>query len=128
MQKILGLNPAWQEQPNVLRENLSQTGVTALSSTAAGFLSDCSDSASLGDPRGLFFSTWAAAQAASLANAVASSLPDGVNFTPGLIVAGVAFGVSNGLAIGLQDRFDRKLDCETAEFNATLVSAYPVQG
>jgi hypothetical protein len=93
-----------------------------------GFLSDCSDSASLGDARGLFYSTWAAAQAAGAANAVASSLPDEVSYTPGLIVAGVAFGVANGLAIGLQDRLDRKLDCETAEFNETLISAFPVQG
>ncbi len=127
MQSILGLSPGWEEQPNVLRDNLSQTGPTAPTSTPAGFLSDCSDSASLGDPRGLFYSTWAAAQAASVANAVASSLPDGVNFAPGLIVAGVAFGVANGLAIGLQDRLDRKLDCETALFNADLVSTYPVQ-
>jgi hypothetical protein len=134
MQKILGLNPTWQEQPDVLRQALSQessttqTGSTNTSSTpAAGFLSDCSGAASLGDARGLFYSTWAAAQAASVANAVASSLPDGVNFAPGLIVAGVAFGVANGLAIGLQDRLDRKLDCETADFNAELVSAYPVQ-
>ena len=128
MQKILGLNPAWEEQPDVLRESLSQTGPTAPTSAAAGFLSDCSDSASLGDARGLFYSSWAAAQAASVANAVASSLPDGVDYFPALIVAGVAFGVTNGLAIGLQDRLDRKLDCETAEFNAELVSAYPVQG
>jgi hypothetical protein len=125
MQKILGLNPSWEEQPDVLRESLSQTAPTTPTSAAAGFLSDCSDAGSLGDARGLFYSTWAAAQAASVANAVASSLPDGVNFAPGLIVAGVAFGVANGLAIGLQDRLDRKLDCETAEFNAELVSAYP---
>ena len=125
MQKILGLNPAWEEQPDVLRESLSQTGPTAPSSTAAGFLSDCSDSASLGDTRGLFYSSWGAAQAAGVANAVASSLPDGANFAPALIVAGVAFGVANGLAIGLQDRLDRKLDCDQAEFNAMLVSAYP---
>jgi hypothetical protein len=63
-----------------------------------------------------------------VANAVASSLPDGADYFPALIVAGVAFGVTNGLAIGLQDRLDRKLDCDTAESNATLVSAYPVQG
>ena len=99
-----------------------------LHSPGPGFLSDCSDSASLGDTRGLFYSSWAAAQAAGIANAVASSLPDEVSYTPGLIVAGVAFGVANGLAIGLQDRLDRKLDCATAEFNATLISAYPVQG
>jgi hypothetical protein len=35
--------------------------------------------------------------------------------------------VTNGLAIGLQDQLDRKLDCEAADFNAELVSAYPVQ-
>src|ERR1051326_3760102 len=134
MQKILGLNPTWQEQPNVLRQALAQEASSAqgpstnTSSTNAGFLSDCSGAAGLGDPRGLFYSTWAAAQAASVGNAVASSLPDGVNFAPGLIIAGVAFGVANGLAIGLQDRLDRKLDCETADFNAELVSAYPVQG
>jgi hypothetical protein len=131
MQKILGLNPTWQEQPDVLRQILEQesstvqTGPTAPTANPPGFLSDCSDSATLGDPRGLFYSTWAALQVASVANAVASSLPDGVEYTPGLIVAGVAFGVANGLAIGLQDRLDRKLDCETAEFNAKLVSAYP---
>jgi len=126
MQKVLGLNPSWEEQPNVLREGLSQTGPTAPTSTPApGILTDCTTD--FGDARGLFYSTWAAAQAASVANAVASSLPDGVNFAPGLIVAGVAFGVANGLAIGLQDRLDKKLDCDAAEFNAKLVSAYPVQ-
>src|SRR6185436_12451786 len=95
MQKILGLNPSWQEQPDVLKESLSQTGPTAPTSTNPGFLSDCSGAAGLGDPRGLFYSTWAALQAASLANAVASSLPDGADYFPALIVAGVAFGVTN---------------------------------
>jgi hypothetical protein len=133
MQAILGLNPSWEEQPDVLRQNLSREFSTAqTTSTAttppAGFLSDCSDSANLGDTRGLFYSSWAATQAAGIANAVASSLPDGANFAPALIVAGVAFGVTNGLAIGLRDRLDRKLDCDTAEFNATLTSAFPVQG
>jgi hypothetical protein len=33
--------------------------------------------------------------------------------------------VTNGIAIGLQDRLARKLDCDQAEFNAELVSAYP---
>ena len=103
IQKILGLNPGWQEQPNVLREGLSQTGPTAPTSTPApGILTDCT--ADLGDARGLFYSTWAVAQAASVANAVASSLPDGVDYFPALIVAGVAYGVTNGLAIGLQDQ------------------------
>jgi hypothetical protein len=133
MQAILGLNPSWEEQPDVLRQNLSQESSTAQTTSAAttpppGFLSDCSDSANLGDTRGLFYSSWAATQAAGISNAVASSLPDGANFAPALIVAGVAFGVTNGLAIGLRDRLDRKLDCDTAEFNATLTSAFPVQG
>ena len=136
MQAVLGLNPSWEEQPDVLRRSLSREFSTAPITSMAtssivpghGFLSDCSDSASLGDARGLFYSSWAAAQAAGIANAVASSLPDEVSYTPGLIVAGVAFGVANGLAIGLQDRLDRKLDCETAEFNETLISAFPVQG
>jgi hypothetical protein len=134
MEAILGLNPSWEEQPDVLRRNLSREFSTAPITSMAtssivpghGFLSDCSEN--LGDARGLFYSTWAAAQAAGIANAVASSLPDEVSYTPGLIVAGVAFGVANGLAIGLQDRLDRKLDCETAEFNKTLFSAFPVQG
>lgn len=134
MEAILGLNPSWEEQPDVLRRNLSREfsaapmAATATSSIVPGhgFLSNCSEN--FGDARGLFYSTWAAAQAAGVANAVASSLPDEVSYTPGLIVAGVAFGVANGLAIGLQDRLDRKLDCETAEFNKTLFSAFPVQG
>jgi hypothetical protein len=136
IEAVLGLNPSWEEQPDMVRRQLSRefsTGpITAMATSSIvpghGFLSDCSDSASLGDARGLFYSTWAAAQAAGAANAVASSLPDEVSYTPGLIVAGVAFGVANGLAIGLQDRLDRKLDCETAEFNETLISAFPVQG
>ena len=136
IEAVLGLNPSWEKQPDVLRRQLSRefsTGpITAMATSSIvpghGFLSDCSDSASLGDARGLFYSTWAAAQAAGAANAVASSLPDEVSYTPGLIVAGVAFGVANGIAIGLQDRLDRKLDCETAEFNETLISAFPVQG
>jgi hypothetical protein len=136
MEAVLGLNPSWEEQPDVLRRNLSREFSTApMAATATssivpghGFLSDCSDSASLGDARGLFYSTWAALQVAGAANAVASSLPDEVSYTPGLIVAGVAYGVANGIAIGLQDRLDRKLDCETAEFNETLMSAFPVQG
>jgi hypothetical protein len=134
MEAILGLNPSWEEQPDVLRRNLSREfsaapmAATATSSIVPGhgFLSNCSEN--FGDARGLFYSTWAAAQAAGVANAVASSLPDEVSYTPGLIVAGVAFGVANGLAIGLQDRLDRKLDCETAEFNKTLISAFPVLG
>jgi hypothetical protein len=135
MQAILGQNPSWAEQPNVLRRALSQSSFTqqrnAQSSTSSnppGIISDCSDFDSLGDTRGLFYSSWAATQAASAANAVASSLPDGANFTPALIVAGVAYGVANGLAIGLNDRLTRKLDCLAAQFNAELASAFPVQG
>ncbi len=131
MQAIIGLNPSWAEQPNVLRENLSDvptaqtTSAAPSTSNPAGYLSDCSDSANLGEARGLFYSYWAAAQAASAAYAVASAIPDDINFVPGLIAAGVTYGVLNGVAIGLNDRLSRKLDCSTAESNATLVSAYP---
>ena len=56
MQAVLGLNPSWEEQPDVLRRNLSQEFSTAPITSMAtssivpghGFLSDCSDSASLG--------------------------------------------------------------------------------
>src|SRR5262249_6006703 len=133
MKAILGQNPSWAEQPNVLRRALSQSSVKprAKSATAAnppGIISDCSDFDSLGDVRGLFYSSWGAAQAASAANAVASSLPDGANFAPALLVAGIAYGVANGLAIGLNDRLTRKLDCLDAQSNQTLASAFPVQG
>ena len=89
-------------------------------------MSDCSED--LGDAKGLFYSYWAAAQAASVAYAVASAIPDDLSYTPGLIAAGIVYGTTNGLAIGLSDRLARKLDCSTAESNATLISAYPIQG
>jgi hypothetical protein len=135
MQAILGQNPSWAAQPAALTRALSQTQSTLVhersttSSTPypSPILSDCSNVNSLGDVRGLFYSSWAANQAAAAANAVASSLPDGVNFAPGLIVAGIAYGVANGLAIGLQDRLSLKLDCLTAQSNQTLASAFPVQ-
>jgi hypothetical protein len=134
MQAIIGLNPSWAEQPNVLRQNLSEISTAQTASAAptasipAGFLSDCSDKANLGEAKGLFYGYWAAAQAANAASAVASAIPSGVEYAPGLIAAGVVYGVLNGVALGLNDRLSRKLDCSTAESNATLVSAYPVQG
>ena len=134
MQAILGQNPSWAKQPEVLRQALPQSTAIAheRSTTSSApypppILSACSDVAGLGDTRGLFYSAWAATQAAGAANAVASSLPDGVNFAPGLIVAGVAYGVANGLAIGLNDRLALKLDCLAAESNQTLASSFPVQ-
>src|SRR5205809_2713184 len=71
MQAILGKNPAWAGQPNALRQALSQSsfvqaGATATSSNPPGILSDCKDFDSLGDERGLFYSSWAAAQAAGI--------------------------------------------------------------
>jgi hypothetical protein len=133
MQAILGQNPSWAKQPEVLQRALPQSSSARVLSPASTpypspILSDCSDVAGLGDSRGLFYSAWAATQAAGVANAVASSLPDGVNFAPGLIVAGVAYGVANGLAIGLNDRLALKLDCLAAESNQTLASSFPVQG
>ena len=131
MQAILGRNPSWAEQPNVLRQALldlstAQTRSAALStSIAPGYVSDCSED--LGDAKGLFYSYWAAAQAASVAYAVASAIPDDLSYTPGLIAAGIVYGMTNGLAIGLSDRLARKLDCSTAESNATLISAFPIQ-
>jgi hypothetical protein len=130
MQRILGLDPAWADQPNALRQDLSefstpQSAATSSSSTPAGYISDCTDT-NLGPPRALFYSYWAAAQAASVANAVATAIPTGDEYEAGLIAGGIAYGVTNGLAIGLNDRLARALDCSTAASNATLVSAYPV--
>jgi len=133
MQAILGQNPSWAKQPDVLRQALPQVSSahekSTLSSTPypSPIISKCPDVAGLGDTRGLFYSAWAATQAAGAANAVASSLPDGVNFAPGLIVAGVAYGIANGLAIGLNDRLALKLDCLAAQSNQTLASSFPVQ-
>ena len=57
MEAIIGLNPSWAEQPEVLRDNLSDVPVREPAGcpehfAAAGYLSDCSDT-SLFDPTGL---------------------------------------------------------------------------
>jgi hypothetical protein len=124
MQGVLSQNTSWQDQPKVLEQNLSGTGIKAPSTAApAGFLSDCT--ASLGDPRGLFYGYWAAAQVASLANAVASGMPDGADFVAADIIAGVAFGVANGIAIVLQANLTLSQDCAQAVSNAALEATYP---
>lgn len=124
MQGILGTSPTWQKQPTILQQRLSQVSTAAPAAAApAGFLSDCS--ASLGDPRGLFYGYWIAAQVASAANAVASGMPDGVDFVAADIIAGVIFGVANGIAIILAGNLSLSSDCTTAVANAALAATYP---
>jgi len=118
----MGQGQAWMQIPAVLQQELtSPTAKAPAQLGPAGFLSDCS---SPGDPRGLFFDYWAAAQVASAANAVASGAPDGADFAALTIIAGALFGVANGIAIDLNAKLSLSLDCATAVINATLTSSY----
>jgi hypothetical protein len=80
----------------------------------------------VGGPKGLFYAYWAAAQVASAANAVASGMPDGVDFAPALIIAAVIFGVANGIAIVLASNLALAADCSQAVANANLADGFPV--
>jgi hypothetical protein len=126
MQGLLGQNSAWQDQPKVVAQNLSGTAVKAPSIATPGFLSDCTSDLEHGDPRGLFWGYFAAAQVADIANAVASGMPDGADFVAADIIAGAAFGVANGIAIGLQAALALALDCAQAVNNAALQATYPM--
>jgi hypothetical protein len=124
MEGILGQNQAWQQQPLVMQQALSGM-VTPKESVEppGGYLSDCTTSP--GDANTLFYASWAAAQVAAAANAVASGLPDGADFAPALIVAAVIFGVANGVAIGLQADLSKATDCLTAAANQALENTWP---
>lgn len=88
----------------------------------AGTYTDCQGPAP--DVRALFYSAWVAAQIAGAAGAVASGIPDALDYIALTIVAGVAFGVANGIAIGLNHALTIALDCaaakDDAEFRKTL--------
>lgn len=122
---ILGQNTSWQTQPSLLQSSLSGMSSAAPSTTPPpGVLSNCQES--LGDQRSLFYAYWAAAQVASAANAVASGMPDGADFAAGTIIAGIAFGVANGIAIALGAELSLAQDCAAAVSNQALVDAYPM--
>lgn len=141
MHALLSRDARWQAGPATVRTAIDSVGAPKLSGPAGaaanpslvqgaiagpppGYLSACT--AALGDQQGVFYGYWAAAQVASAANAVASGLPDGVDFTPALIIAGVAFGVANGIAIGLQADLTLGQDCAVGAENATLTSTWPI--
>jgi hypothetical protein len=88
----------------------------------AGIYTDCQQAAP--DVRALFYSAWVAAQIAGAAGAVASGIPDALDYIALTIIAGVAFGVANGIAIGLNHALTIALDCvaakDDAEFRKTL--------
>jgi hypothetical protein len=124
MAAILGSsNRSWQQQPAALNSELGSVGTKQVATPPPGYLSSCSPDP--GDPRALFYSYWVAAQVASAANAVASGMPDGVDFAPATIIAGVIFGVANGIAIGLNSNLSLAVDCATAVQNQTIASSYP---
>jgi hypothetical protein len=127
-ENVLGQHPAWASQPAAVANALSTSSAqpaadTPIANPFPGYLSSCSSG--VPDNESLFYAYWAAAQVASAASAIAFGVPDGVDFAPLTIVAGVAFGVANGVAIALQGTLSLGLDCATAAFNGTLESTYP---
>ena len=145
MEGILGQSPTWQQEPTDIATGINSVGSQPtvgpsltpvvkpnvkpatvgpnVIAALPGIYSDCSGG--IPDLNGLFYGYWAAAQVASAANAVASGMPDGVDFAPALIIAGVAYGVANGIAIGLQADLTLGQDCATAAGNTTLENSWP---
>jgi hypothetical protein len=123
MEGILGQNQSWQQQPLVMQQALSGMAISGPAVQLPGYLSDCTSNP--GDARTLFYASWAAAQVAAAANAVASGLPDGADFAPALIIAAVIFGTANGIAIGLQSDLSLSTDCLTAAANQALENTWP---
>lgn len=87
-----------------------------------GIYTDCQQPAP--NVRALFYSAWVATQIAGAAGAVASGIPDALDYIALTITAGVIFGVANGIAIALNHALTIALDCvaalDDAEFRKTL--------
>jgi hypothetical protein len=121
--QVLGQGQAWQQEPAALQQELTNPTLKAPAiKVPAGFWSDCTES--LGDPRGLFYAYWAAADVAAIANAVASGAPDGIEYAALTIISAAIYEVANAAAIDLQEALNLSLDCSTAVTNATIASTF----
>jgi hypothetical protein len=123
MQGIVGQSPSWAQEPVTLQQSLSAPKPAAPGTSFPSAYNGCSPDP--GDASALFYSSWAATQAASLANAVASGMPDSVEFAPATIIAAAAYGVAQELAIVLGGQLSLKLDCLTAQSNTDIESHFP---
>ena len=125
MQAIVGTNSNWAQEPATVQQRLAAVTAPAPApkDVTGGALSDCTSG--FGNIQADFYASWAAAQVASAANAVASGMPDGADFAPALIVAGVAYGVAAEISVVTGGLLANDQDCATAASNASLESQFP---
>jgi hypothetical protein len=123
MQGIVGQNASWAQEPVTLQQNLLAPKSAAPGTSFPSAYNGCSPDP--GDASALFYSSWAATQVAGAANAVASGMPDSVEFAPATIIAAAVYGVAQELAIVLGGQLALKLDCLTAQANTEIESHFP---